>query len=55
MRVPADIEQIHELDEIWRHGVLATPALIINDEIVSSGKLPSRSDVEEWLRSAIEI
>lgn len=55
MGVAADIEQIHELDEIWRHGVLTTPALIINDEIVSSGKLPSRSEVEEWLRSAIEI
>ena len=55
MGVPADIELIHDPDEIWRHGVLTTPALIINNEIMSSGKLPSRSQVEEWLRNAAEI
>lgn len=53
MGIPADIEQIHELDEIWRHGVITTPALIINGEIKSSGKLPSRSEVEEWFREAV--
>ncbi len=50
MGVAADIEQIHDLDEIWRHGVTKTPALIINGEVKSSGKIPSRSEVEEWLR-----
>lgn len=48
----ADIEQIHDLDEIWRLGVTMTPALIINGVVKSSGKMPSRSTVEEWLREA---
>jgi len=52
MGIAADIEQIHDLDEIWRHGVTRTPALIINGEVKSSGKMPSRSEVEEWLRRA---
>jgi len=55
MGVAADIELIHDPDEIWRHGVLTTPALIINGEVMSSGKIPRRSEVEEWLRDAIEI
>jgi small redox-active disulfide protein 2 len=50
MGIAADIEQIHDLDEIWRHGVTRTPALIINGEVKCSGKMPSRSEVEEWLR-----
>jgi len=50
MGIAADIEQIHDLDEIWRHGVTRTPALIINGEVKSSGKMPSRSEVEEWIR-----
>ena len=54
MGVAADIELIHDPDEIWRHGVLTTPALLINGEIMSSGKLPSRSQVEEWLRDVVE-
>lgn len=53
MGVKADIEQIHDLDEIWRHGVISTPALIINDEIKCSGRQPTISEVEAWLRDEI--
>ena len=52
MGIAADIEQIHDLDEIGRQGVTMTPALIINGEVKSSGRMPSRSTVEEWLREA---
>lgn len=52
MGIAADIEQIHDLDEIWRQGVTMTPALIINGEVKSSGRIPSRATVEEWLRQA---
>ena len=48
--VAADIFQVHDLDEIGRFGVLQTPALIINGELKSAGRLPSRSKIEEWLR-----
>ena len=54
LRVKADIDQIHDLDEIWRHGVISTPALIINDEIKCSGRQPTISEVEAWLRDEIE-
>ncbi len=51
--VAADIMQIHELDEIWRHGVLATPALIINGSVKCAGRLPASSEVREWLEQEI--
>lgn len=54
MNVPADIEQIHDLDEIWRYGVLSTPALVINDEVLCAGKMPTSSEVEAWLREIID-
>jgi len=50
MGIAADIEQIHDLDEIGRLGITRTPALTINGELKCSGKMPSRSAVEEWLR-----
>jgi hypothetical protein len=53
MNVPADIEQIHDLDEIWRYGVLSTPALVINDKVLCAGKMPTSSEVENWLREII--
>ena len=50
--VAADIEQIHDMDEIWRHGVTATPALIINNKIKSAGIHPTLAQLEEWIREA---
>ncbi|MBI5556462.1 MAG: thioredoxin family protein [Deltaproteobacteria bacterium] len=50
--IAADIEQIHDLDEIWRHGVITTPALIINGRIKSSGRMPPPAEVEQWLLEA---
>ena len=50
MGLAADIEQVHDLDEIWRHGVLSTPALVINGQVLCAGRIPTRAEVEEWLR-----
>jgi len=52
--IAADIEQIHDLDEIWRHGVITTPALIINGRIKCSGRMPPPAEVEQWLLEEAE-
>ncbi|MFH1215019.1 MAG: thioredoxin family protein [Pseudomonadota bacterium] len=49
LEIAADIEQIHDLDEIWRNGVITTPALIINGTIKCSGRMPPPAEVEKWL------
>ncbi len=54
MNIPADIEQIHDPDEIGRAGILQTPALMINGQLKSSGLLPTRAQVEEWIRATHE-
>ena len=48
----ADIEKIFEMDEIWRHGILTTPALMINGDIMCQGKMPTPAELEEWLQQA---
>lgn len=50
--VAADIEQIHDRDEIGRLGVTATPALMINGVIRIAGIKPSLAQVEAWIRDA---
>lgn len=47
--VAADIDMIHDPDEIGRHGVLATPALMINGEIKIAGIHPTPVQLKEWL------
>lgn len=48
--VAADIEQIHDPDEIWRLGVTSTPALMINGQIKIAGIKPTLAQVEGWIR-----
>lgn len=50
MGMAADIEQIHDPDEIGRQGIIMTPALMINGQLKSGGLLPTRAQVEQWLR-----
>ncbi len=52
--IKADIFQIHDLDEIGRFGVLQTPALIINGQVKSLGRIPSRAQIEDWLLATEE-
>ena len=48
----ADIEQIHDPDEIGRYGILHTPALILNGEIKCQGRMPTPAQLEQWVREA---
>jgi hypothetical protein len=50
MDIAADIEQIHDPDEIGRAGILQTPALRINGSLKSAGLLPTRAQLEQWIR-----
>ncbi len=50
----ADMESVHDLDEIWRFGVTKTPALIINTTVKCAGRMPSPAEVEEWVREESE-
>jgi hypothetical protein len=50
--IAADIDMIHEPDEIGRHGITATPALVINGEIKIAGIHPTPVQLEAWLLEA---
>lgn len=42
------IEKVEDLSAIMRHGVLATPGVVIDGVVVHSGGVPARSKVEGW-------
>ncbi|MCI5224688.1 MAG: thioredoxin family protein, partial [Candidatus Electrothrix sp. AR4] len=51
LKLAADIEQIHDPDEIGRAGITMTPALMINGKVKSTGLLPTPAQVEQWIRA----
>jgi len=52
--VAADIDMVHDPDEIGRHGILATPALMINGQVKISGIHPTPVQLTEWLLAAAD-
>jgi arsenite-transporting ATPase len=50
--VEVEIVKVEDRDEIHRHGVHATPAVVIGGTVVHSGGIPLHEAVEEWLGPA---
>ena len=48
--VDVEIIKVQKPEEIKRHGVRATPAVVIDGKVVHSGGLPSREEVQRWLK-----
>lgn len=48
--IDADIQKITDLNSISEYGVFHTPALVINNRVMVSGKLPTKSTLLNWIR-----
>jgi small redox-active disulfide protein 2 len=48
--VAADIEKVTDIMEIAGYGVFLTPAVVVNGEVKSAGKLPKKDEVLAWLK-----
>jgi small redox-active disulfide protein 2 len=46
----ATVEKVTDTMEIAGYGVFGTPAVVIDGEVKSVGKIPSKSDVQFWIQ-----
>ncbi|MBI4776986.1 MAG: thioredoxin family protein [Deltaproteobacteria bacterium] len=49
----AELAQVKDIDVFAKYGVFVTPALVINDDVVSVGKLLSVSEIEDALKARV--
>ncbi len=47
--VTADIEKVKDVMQIAKYGVFGTPAVVIDGEVKSVGKIPTKEEVRAWL------
>ncbi|ADV00439.1 thioredoxin family protein [Alicycliphilus denitrificans] len=50
--VEADFIKVTDMKEIMAYDVMSTPALVINEKVVSSGRIPATADVLKWVTPA---
>ncbi len=51
LEVTADITKVTDILEIMSHGIMSTPGLIINGEIVIKGRLPLAAEVKKIINT----
>lgn len=52
MKIAADLRHITDFKEIASYGVLDSPALVINNKVVSVGEVPPKSKIRQWIIEA---
>ena len=54
MTLQAEVIKVTEYPEIMKYNVMSTPGLVINEKLVSAGRIPTSAEVNTWLANAIE-
>jgi small redox-active disulfide protein 2 len=54
MTLQAEIIKVTEYPEIMKYNIMSTPGLVINEKIVSTGRIPTPAEVTNWLTSALK-
>jgi small redox-active disulfide protein 2 len=47
--VQADFVKVTNVTDMLAYDVLSTPALVIDEKVVSSGRIPTVTEVRQWL------
>ena len=50
MGLPVEVEYITDMQKVMEYGVMSMPALVVNEKVVSMGRVLKAADVEKLLR-----
>ena len=48
--LPMEVEYITDMEKVMEYGVMSMPAIVVNEQVVSMGKVLKAADVEKLLR-----
>ncbi len=53
LAIEAEFEKVTDYGDIMSYDILSTPGLVINEKVVSSGKIPSQAELTTLLTNAL--
>lgn len=51
MSLDAEVEYITDMEKVMSYGVMSMPAIVVNEQVVSTGKVLKSAQVEELLKN----
>ncbi len=51
--IEATVEKVTDYADIMQYNIISTPGLVINEQVVSAGRIPSVAEVTTWLADAL--
>lgn len=54
MGIEANITKVTSYADIMTYDVLATPGLVINEKVVSFGRIPSNQEISSMIATAVD-
>ncbi len=49
LSIEAEVSKVDDIMDIMAYGIMRTPGLVIDEKVVMSGRLPSQSELNEFL------
>jgi small redox-active disulfide protein 2 len=50
--IAATVIKVEDIMEIMKYGVMATPALVIDEKVVVKGRVPSKEEIKKLLTTS---
>ena len=47
--IDANITKVEDIVEIMKYNIMTTPALVVNEKVVSKGRIPSVDEIKKFL------
>ena len=54
LAIDATIEEVKDMKKIMEYPILTTPGLVVNEELVCSGRIPTKSEVTQFIINALD-
>lgn len=52
--IEASLEDVKDIKKIMSYPILTTPGLVVNEEVICSGRVPNKAEVTQLIVSALE-